>query len=75
MSQKKITATIKEQDGGYFFPELDVHVVAKSEDAARKLVKKYYGFNPDEEVARIQSDQEARKSEKNNSKNKPQAVS
>jgi len=74
MKSKTIRAEIKEQDGGYFFPQFDVHVIAKNEDAARKLVKKYHGFDPDEEVAKIESVQTPRKSKKNNSKNAPQAV-
>lgn len=53
MAKKKIQAEIEERDGGYFFPQFDIHVVAKDEATARKLVKKYHGFDPDEQAATI----------------------
>lgn len=50
MSKKKelIKAKVEKKDGGYLFPELGIHVVAKSEEGAKKLVKEYHGIDPDE---------------------------
>jgi hypothetical protein len=47
---KTIKAKIVKKNGGYLFPQLGIHVVAKSEDDARKLVKKYHGIDPDTAV-------------------------
>lgn len=53
MATKKITAKLKKQDGGYYFPELDIHVIAKTQQGAKAAVKNYYGFDPDERVAEL----------------------
>ena len=60
---KKIKLEIEEQDGGYLFPQFGVHVIASTQKEARKLVKKYHGFDPDEEITKLneaESDTEAK---------------
>lgn len=47
----KVTAKVVKKDGGYFFPELDIHVVANNEKEAKELVKEYHGIDVDEQVA------------------------
>lgn len=55
---KKIKAEIEERDGGYYFPQIDIHVIAKNETEAKKLVKKYHGIDVDKEVAQQAHDNE-----------------
>lgn len=46
----KVKAQIEEKDGGYYFPELEIHIIASTQKEARELVKEYHGFDPDEQV-------------------------
>lgn len=51
--EPKIIAKVEEKDGGYYFPELDLHVVANGEAEARQHVIDHHGFDPNERVAEI----------------------
>lgn len=46
-------AKIEKKDGGYYFPELDIHVVAKNEAEAKELVKVGHGIDVDKTAAKI----------------------
>lgn len=60
MSKKKLVkAKVEKQDGGYYFPELGIHVVAKSEDSAKTAVKQYHGIDADETVKKMIENQRA----------------
>lgn len=68
MSKKKelVKAKVEKQDGGYLYPELGIHVVAKTEESAKKLVKQYHGIDVDEaatELAERKAAEEANKKE------------
>lgn len=41
---KKTKLKIEKKDGGYYFPTLDIHVVADNEKHAKQLLKEYYGI-------------------------------
>lgn len=46
----KVKAQSEKKDGGYYFPQFDIHVVASTEKAAKEFIKKHYGFEPDEQA-------------------------
>jgi hypothetical protein len=65
MSKKElIKAKVEKQDGGYLYPELGIHVVAKSEDSAKKLVKQYHGIDVDEAVTELAERAKAEEADK-----------
>lgn len=53
MTAKKIKAEIEERDGGYYFPQLEIHVIASTQKEARELVKEYHGIDVDEAVTQM----------------------
>ena len=58
MSKSKPTIEVKKRDGGFYFPAVDIHVVAKNEKEALKLIKETHGL--DVEAATV-AQQEAKK--------------
>lgn len=46
---KKYTPKVKEQDGGYYFSDYDIHVVAKSLEEAKAKVLEGHGVNVDQD--------------------------
>lgn len=53
VATKKIKAEIEERDGGYYYPQLDIHVMASTQKEARELVKEYHGIDVDEVVTQM----------------------
>lgn len=54
---KKIQVEVKKKDGGYYFPAVDIHVVANSETAALKLIRETHGIDV-EAVTKAQQEAE-----------------
>lgn len=54
---KKATIQVEKKDGGYYFPAVDIHVVAKNEKAALKLIQETHGIDV-EAVTKAQQEAE-----------------
>jgi len=66
---KQPSIEVKKRDSGYYFPAVDIHVVAKSEKAALKLIKETHGLDVAEVTAQqAKAAAELAKSEENHSK-------
>lgn len=50
---KNTKAKLEKKNGGYYFPELKIHVVARTEEGARRAVKVYHGIDPDQKAAEL----------------------
>ena len=50
---EKITLQIEKKDGGYYFPQFGIHVAAKSETAAKKIIEDGHGINIAEAIERL----------------------
>lgn len=50
MATKKVKARVEQKDGGYYYPDFEIHVAAKSEKAARDFIKTHHGFDVDDQA-------------------------
>lgn len=44
------------KDGGYYFPDVDIHVVADTKKEAIALIEQYHGINVEKYAAEKQAD-------------------
>lgn len=61
MPKKMYLAKVEKKDGGFYFPDFDIHILASDEADAKVLIKEHHGFDPDErteELAEAQARQD-----------------
>ncbi len=62
MPKKLHLAKVQKKDGGFYFPDFDIHILASDEADAKVLVKEHHGFDPDERTQEL-ADAQARQDE------------
>ena len=71
---KNVKIEAKKKDGGFYFPVVDIHVIAKNETEALKIIKQTHGVDVQKETNAHAAAAERLESEKNNSSKNAKGV-
>lgn len=58
---KEIKLEVEKKDGGYYFPQFDIHAIAKTEAEAKEIIKVGHGIDVDARIAELNKQPEETK--------------